>query len=253
MSTAESIALARFLERLKLRSTLSPAESEAILNLPGRIVVYGPHRDFVRRGDHVNAISLVVDGLAARFDADKRGERQITALHIPGDICDLHSVVLPVANWGIEVLTKTTIMKLPHAALKAIASEYPAIAAAFWRDTMVDAGVLAQWVANLGRKDSRARFAHLLCEIGFRMEYAGLGSRASFPLKMTQQNIADTLGLTLVHVNRKIQELRADGLIQTSKGTINIVDWTGLAEIADFRPSYLQVPDQEVAKDSLVP
>lgn len=245
MSIAEPTALTRFLERLKLRSTLAPAEAEAILGLPGRVVIYGAHRDIVRMGDRMNAAFLVVDGLAARFDTDKRGERQITALHIPGDMCDLHSIVLPVANWGIGALAKTTIMKIPHAALRAIAFQYPAVAAALWRDTMVDAGVLAKWVANLGRKDSRARFAHLLCEIGFRMEYAGMGSRASFPLKMTQQNIADALGLTLVHVNRKIQELRSDGLIRTSKGAINILDWAGLAEIADFRPSYLQVSEDD--------
>jgi CRP-like cAMP-binding protein len=251
MSIAEPTALTRFVERLKLRSTLAPAEVEAIVGLPGKVMIYGAHHDIVRMGDRTNAAYLVIDGLAARFDMDKRSERQITALHIPGDMCDLHSILLPVANSGIEALTKTAIMKVPHAALRAIAVQNPAIATAFWRDSMVDAGVLAKWVANLGRKDSRARFAHLLCEIAFRMEYAGLGSRASFPFKMTQQNIADALGLTLVHVNRKIQELRSDGLIQTSKGTVNILDWTGLAEIADFRSSYLQVSDECVAIDSL--
>ncbi len=249
MSTTEATALARFLERLRLRSVLAPEEAEAILGLPGTVVVYGAHRDLVRMGDHIHVASLVLDGLAARFDANKRGERQITAVHIPGDMCDLHSIIFPVANWGIELLTKTTILKVPHAALRTIASQYPAVAAAFWRDTVVDAGILAKWVANMGRKDSRSRFAHLLCEIGSRMELAGVASRASFQLKMTQQNIADALGLTLVHVNRKIQELRSEGLIQTTKGEIRILDWPALAEIADFRYSYMQIPQDRLLGD----
>jgi len=233
-------ALAAFLKRLRLRSELGPAEGDAILNLGGRVEQRARRDDIVQRGDHTTHACLIVEGLAARYDETEAGARQYTALHISGDMCDLHSVILPKAAWNIEALNPVTILRVAHTALLAAAEAYPAIGKAFWRDTTADGGIFAKWTANLGRKPAHARMAHLICEIGTRMEHAGLGTRTDFPITVTQDQLADALGLTAVHVNRMLQALRAEGLVRTGHKRIEILNWDALAACADFQEDYLQ-------------
>ena len=158
MTTSNHTPLRRFLDRLLRRSSLFEAEQRGILNLPSHASQVAAHRDIVSPGQRVDHACLVVDGLAARFDQMRDGQRQITALHIPGDMCDLQSVVAPTAAWGIAALTTTTVLHIPHRDLRALATSHPAIALAFWRDTTADASVLAKWLGNLGRRDARARW-----------------------------------------------------------------------------------------------
>lgn len=241
MLTSNHSALQGFLQRLLLRSRLTPEEQSAILNLRSHAAQVSGHRDVVSPGQVVDHACLVVDGLVGRFDQMKDGSRQITALHIPGDMCDLHSVVSPVAAWGLGAITTSTILHVPHEELRAAAVAYPAIALAFWRDTTADASVLAKWIANVGRKDALARLAHLLCEVGVRMEQAGLGARRSYSLPITQAQLADALGLTAVHVNRQLRALREGGLVRTDQRTVQIENWGKLAEIAEFDPEFLLI------------
>lgn len=234
------IALAAFLKRLRLRSDLDEEEANAILRMEGRVEQRRRGDEIVLRGDRTTHASLIVDGLAARYDQTDSGARQYTALHIPGDMCDLHSAVLPGATWGIEAVNPVTILRVPHAALLAAARDYPAIAHAFWRDTTADAGILSKWVGNLGRKTAIGRMAHLICEVGTRMEHAGLGTRTDFRMSLTQEQLSDALGLTSVHVNRTLQTLRGEGLVRTEYKRIEVLDWNGLATCADFHEDYLQ-------------
>jgi len=141
---------------------------------------------------------------------------------------------------GIEALNPVTILRITHTALMGAAEAFPAVAIAFWRDTTADGGVLRKWAGNLGRKPALGRMAHLICEMGTRMEQAGLGRRADFPMAMTQDQLADALGLTAVHVNRTLQTLRADGLVRTSHRRIEVLDWDRLAACAEFQDDYLQ-------------
>jgi CRP-like cAMP-binding protein len=130
--------------------------------------------------------------------------------------------------------------------LRRVAKEYPAIAEAFWRDCVVDASILSQWVVNVGRRDARMRLAHLLCEVAVRMEQAGLGNRAAFELNVTQTQLADALGLTSVHVNRVLQALRREGLIATRSREVRILDWDRLAALGEFDGVYLETgPDSD--------
>jgi CRP-like cAMP-binding protein len=241
MATSNLVTLTTFLARLLRRSDLSAAEQEAVLNLRTQARQVPAHRTVVTPGSETSHSCLVVDGLAARFDQMSDGRRQFTAVHLPGDMCDLHSVVAPIAGWGIEALTTTTVLLVPHDELRRLAATYPALALAFWRDTTADASILAKWVANLGRKDAQARLAHLLCEIAIRMEQAGLGDRVQFRLEMTQDQLADTLGLTSVHVNRTIQGLRAEGLVQIGQRSVHILDWHRLTRLAEFSTDYLLI------------
>ncbi len=234
--------LGRFLDRLLRRSALSPDEQSVILGLRSRAFKVPSHADVVRPGQLVDHVCLVVDGLVSRFEQMKGGGRQITALSIPGDMCDLHSVVCPVADAGLQALSATTVVYISHDDLRAAVAACPAIALAFWRDTAADASVLAKWLGNMGCKDATAQLAHLLCELGVRMEQAGLGSRTSYRLPATQEQLADVLGLTSVHVNRTLQGLRHNGLLTIRNKTVQIEQWDGLANLAEFDPAYL-VPE----------
>jgi CRP-like cAMP-binding protein len=239
MQTSNHAALSRFVARLQLNSVLSEAEQQAVMGLRSHATQYGQGRDFVRPGDTITHATLVVAGNAGRFDLMRNGSRQITAIYIAGDMCDLYSVAMPTAGWGLTSLGTSTVLQIPHSDMRDLAFTYPNLALAFWRDTVLDASILAKWIANVGRKDARARIAHLLCELGTRNERAGLGKRDEFELALTQEQIADAMGLTSVHVNRMLQSLRVDDLVSMRAHRVTIKDWDHLASIADFTPTFL--------------
>lgn len=239
MTHGHADPLERFLARLLLRSALTEDEKSAILALDGKLVRLRAHRDVVRPREKTNFACLVADGLAGRFDQLANGERQFTALHVPGDMCDLHSVAVPFTGWGIEAVTSTTFLNIPHGSLHELTFRYPAIAYAFWRDTIADASILAKWISALGRRSAKQRLAHLLCEMGMRMEQAGLGTRCEFDLPATQNQLADVLGITAVHLNRSIQSLRSDGLLIMEGGHVAVRDLDQLCTVAEFDPAYL--------------
>jgi CRP-like cAMP-binding protein len=246
MPSSNHAALSQFLERLLHRSCLSPEEQSENLGVKSHVAQVDNHRDIVRPGMKVDHACLVVAGLVGRFDLMADGQRQITAIHIPGDMCDLHSVMSPIAGWGLEALTTTTILRIPHVDLSNLAMRYPAIALAFWRDTTADASIFAKWVSSIGRREARARLAHLFCELGMRMEQAGIGTRTAFSMPIAQVQLADALGLTPVHVNRTLQMLKKEGVVAKTDKTIHVSDWPSLAAIAQFDPAYLLVtpPDE---------
>jgi CRP-like cAMP-binding protein len=231
--------LSPFLTRLNMRSVLSDAEQTRILDLPLTYKQARTNQDFVRLGERVDHASFVVDGLVGRFDQNANGDRQITALHIPGDMPDLHSVVQPNATSALQALSASTILQIPHGALRAAAAEYPAIAEAFWRDCMVDSMVLAQWVVNVGRRDALSRVAHLLCEMACRYGASAVGGRLTFRLPMTQAQMADATGLTSVHINRTLKRLAEIGT-RFRNPVVEIADWDALVEVGDFDRLYLQ-------------
>jgi len=231
--------LSRFLNRLLRRSVLDYEERNAILSLSGRVEQFRPNFDIVSPGNTVDHSCLIGRGLAARYDQMANGQRQLNAFHIEGDMCDLHSLVCPTAAWGITAMTTTTVLQVPHVELRNIIASYPAVALAFWRDGTADASILAKWIGNLGRRDARARVAHLLCEMALRTEAAGIGSREHFWFAVTQNNLADAVGLTPVHVNRTMQVLRRERLIRSSSHYVYIDSWSRLVDVADFDADYL--------------
>jgi CRP-like cAMP-binding protein len=227
-----------FLERLCSRSVLTESEQNRILALPVRVKQAATNQDFVAPGQKVDHACYVVEGLVGRFDQNAHGERQITALHIPGDMPDLHSVVQPTATSALQALSTSTILQIPHTALRAIAAAHRAIAEAFWRDCMVDSMILAQWVVNVGRRDAESRIAHLLCEMAYRYKAQRTGSTV-FELPMTQWQLAEATGLTAVHVNRTLKKLHEIGTTFRNR-RVRIEDWNALGEIGEFDPAYLQ-------------
>ena len=241
MAYSNSIDLQKFLKRLMSRSILSEDEQRSILSLPSHAQQVRSNRDFVALGDKVDHSCLVVAGLVARFGQNSEGNRQITAIHVPGDMADLHSVVQPWPSSALQALSVATILCIPHAALRTAASRYPAIAEALWRDCMVDAAILSQWLVNVGRRDAKQRIAHLICEMATRIVGPPATEAISFDFAITQSQLADATGLTAVHVNRTLQMLRGRGIIEWSRANVvRIPQWEALAGIGDFDAAYLQ-------------
>jgi CRP-like cAMP-binding protein len=234
-------ALPLFLRRLMLRSALTQQEQDAVLSLSSYSVKLMTRRDLVTPGERVDYSCLVADGLVARFEQTALGSRRITAFHIAGDMIDLHSVVLPVASWGTTALTTSTVLKIPHADLQEIATRFPAIARAFWRDTAVDAAVLAKWVANVGQWEARLRIAHVLCEMGRRMEAVRLGTRSQYRFSVTQEQLGNALALTSVHVNRMLRSLREEGILTFRRSEVDIRNLPLLESMANFDPTFLML------------
>jgi CRP-like cAMP-binding protein len=152
-------------------------------------------------------------------------------------------VVQPLPTSALQALSKATVVAIPHAAVRAIAARYPALAEAFWRDCMIEASVLAEWVLNVGQRDARERIAHLLCEMAVRTVAPCAGAMdVTFNLPVTQEQLAEATGLTGVHVNRMLQGLRADRLIVSQgRGDICIPDWDKLVAAGEFDAAYLSL------------
>jgi CRP-like cAMP-binding protein len=244
MQSTQHEILTPFLTRLLTRSALDEEEREAVVDLPVAIQRFSGGVDLVELGEELDHACLILDGLVARFEQTSTGDRQITALHIPGDMADLHSVVLPKTSWALQALTTSRVGKIPHVALVATADRFPRLARAFWRDCAVDASIIAVWSVSLGRRNAEARLAHLLCELKCREEAVGRLDGSAFALPMTQIQLADVLGLTPIHVNRMLRALRSASLITMSGGRVEILNWRGLAKAADFDPAYLHLGKQ---------
>jgi len=239
MNQPQRAALQLFVKRLESRSVLTKEEASALLSLNGQIKQVAAYIDFVRLGEQVEHCCLVVDGLVGRFGQNHDSVRQITCLHIPGDMADLPSVVSPKAGWGLGALTSTTILQVAHADLRRLAAKHPGIAEAFWRDCVADGSIFSEWVVNVGRRKALSRTAHLFCEMAIRCEHSGQGDRRSFPLPITQPVLGEATGLTGIHVNRVLKELRVRSIVELRAGTVTIHDWEQLVSVGDFDPAFM--------------
>lgn len=227
------------LRNLQAHSSLDHADQAAILSLPSTLRSFEPGSYLVREGDGADHCWAILDGFAYRHKMTTDGQRQIVALHLPGEFADLQNLFLGVADHNVQALTRVEAALVPCAAIREIAAASPAINQVLFTDTLVDSSICREWILNVGRRDARSRIAHLLCEIGFRLETLGLGKSSHYELPMTQEQIGDACGLTPVHVNRILKQLERDGLIVRHKRLVSIPDWDMLRKIGDFTTRYL--------------
>lgn len=221
--------------------TLDGHDQQALRALPYRVIKLRPQEYVVREGDRPQNSCLMLSGFAFRHKVAGNGGRQIFSIHMAGDLADLQNSLLGVADHNLQALTHVEIALIPVEAIQDIAFSRPAIGWAMWYETLVDASVFREWTLNVGRRDARARAAHMLCEFSLRLETAGLGKRCNYELPMTQEQLADALGLTSVHVNRTLMALAGEGLITRAQRSIQIDDWPRLAKEGDFDPAYLHL------------
>jgi len=193
----------------------------------------------MREGQETTDCNLILKGFAYRQKLLRDGGRQIISFHIPTEFVDLQNGLLPLADHNVQSINRCEMAVVPRSALSDLAAERPAIRVAMWIDTLIDASVFREWVVNVGRRDSRTRLAHLLCELSLRLERIGADKGGTLDFPLTQEQLADATGLTAVHTNRTLQSLRRDGLIKLSSGNLSILDWDGLREAGDFDELYL--------------
>lgn len=241
MLTPFPSSLLPFLQSLEARSRLGDEERQAVLELPFHPRHLTANQDFVHQGETVAHSSFVLGGLVGTFGQNKRGDRQITSVFMGGDMIDLNSVVVPEAFAALQALVPTTVLQVPHSALRTAAAKYPVLAEAFWRECVIDAAILNEWVMNVGRRDARSRLAHLFCELACRTGRRNAGNGYSFPFPITQNQLADMVGMTPVHVNRTLKGMRADGMVDLVQRTVQILNWDRLTQVGEFDSAYLHL------------
>ena len=231
----------RLIAKLESIGTLTAEERDAIAGLPFRVRQIAENTDIVRDGDTPTESCLLIDGFLCRYKMLPDGGRQILAFHTSGDIPYLQSLHLRVMDHSIGALTPCRVAFIAHSALHEITAAYPGITALFWRDTLIDAAIFREWLTGVGRRTAHQRIAHLICEIHLRLKVVGLADNGGFELPITQAELADGLGLSTVHVNRVLQDLRRDGLIHSHGKYLGVTDWHALEEAGGFDPRYLHV------------
>jgi CRP-like cAMP-binding protein len=228
------------LRRLEAIGAATQAERDLLANLPGTTRHYEAHQDIVSDGDRPSVVCLMLEGMACRYKLSADGKRQIVSFHIPGDIPDIQSLFIDVMDHSLGTLVPSTIMAIPHARMCSIIDEHPRIAHVLWRECLIDAGLFREWIVIRDRP-AYVRVAHLLCEHFARMDAIGLTKDASCALPITQVQMGDALGLSDVHVNRTLQELRGEKLIRLENGTLTILNSEGLKAAGEFDPRYLHL------------
>ena len=239
---SDEVHLAPLIRRLESIAPVSDDERRAITALPIMVRELKADADIVRDHDRPSQCCAILEGFACRYKVLPEGRRQIMSFHIPGDIPDLQSLHLEIMDHSLATVVPTKVAFIPHEAVRTFLREQPRIADVFWRETLIDAAVFREWVVNVGRRDAYARIAHILCEIYVRLRAVGLVDGQAYQLPITQAELGDATGLSTVHVNRTLQELRGNSLISTPKsGRVVIEDWDRLQEAGEFDATYLHI------------
>lgn len=221
------------------RIQLSDDDKRALAALPWSSKTVARDAYLVREGEPTATCTLLISGFAFRQKLVTNGARQIISFHIPGEFLDIQNSLLEVADHNVQTLTRSTVAAVHKNALSELMTERPNIRRAIWLDSLIDSSVFREWVVNVGRRDARARIAHLLCELALRLKASGVSDGDMYDFPITQEQIGDATGPTAVHTNRTLQSLRKEGLISLSSNRLAILEWDQLAEIGDFNERYL--------------
>lgn len=210
-----------------------------------RIETFVPKQDILTEGQKVKQIHIVLSGLAARYKLLDEGERQIMAFLVPGDICDVEVFVLEEMDHGISAISETVCAVVPADKVKRLLTEMSCLTQALWWSTMTDSAVLRERIIDHGRRSAHERIAHLFYEMLIRYRIIDGAKDDIIPFPLTQEELADATGLTPVHVNRTLKQLREEGLIELKGRALTILDPQGLKRVARFNPNYLHLRKAE--------
>lgn len=227
--------------KLEQRDHLSEDERRVLENAISRVRVVEADEDIVHEGESPSESSLLLDGFAARYKIFANGRRQITAIHVAGDFVDLHSFLLKIMDHGVLALTPCRVAVVPHAVLERITGEHPHLTRLLWLSTLIDGAIHREWLNAMGRLSATANLAHFICELFLRLKIVGRTDGDTFQLPLTQAELGDALGLSTVHVNRVLQELRKEGLIRWQGDALTILDRERLENVGEFAPTYLHL------------
>ncbi len=227
------------IRRLRVNSSVSDDDAEALRQLPVIIKEISAEASLVREGDHPTHCIVVMSGFAFRSKLADTGKRQILSFHPAGDMPDLYGLLLDRMDHDLIALSPAKVAFISHRHINHLIQERPNLARALWRETIVDASIFREWIVNLGTRDAAARLAHLLAELRTRLGAVGLVADDQFDFPVTQADLAEALGISAVHVNRVIQAFRNQGVLELKRNIVTLKDFERLSRIGGFNDLYL--------------
>jgi CRP-like cAMP-binding protein len=236
-------ALQLLARKLNSHHRLSEVHQRAILALPHKIRRLEAQSYILREGDRPDRCAVLLQGYAVRHKSTGDGSRQILAINIPGEALDFQNLFLEEADHNVQMLSRGVVADVSREAIEALIATHSEIGRAILITTLIEASIFREWVVNVGQRDSRTRIAHLLCEFAYRLNAQELNTDGAYELPITQEQLADATGLTSVHVNRVLQALQRDGLIERDRRMIRFPSWERMQDVADFNPRYLHTAD----------
>jgi CRP-like cAMP-binding protein len=229
------------LRKLSNFTPLSQEESEAIDECCRDVREVGAREDVIAQGDRTGGVKLLLEGFACRYKTLEDGRRQIVAYFVPGDLCDLRVFILKRMDHSIGAIAPSKIATISPDNVLRLMHDYPTLTTALWWSTLVEEAIAREWIVNVGQRNALERMAHLFCELLYRYRAVGLNQGLSCTLPLTQVELAETLGLSSVHVNRTLQELRRQKLITLNGRTLTIQNLRALEQLSLFNPEYLHL------------
>ncbi|WP_292134649.1 Crp/Fnr family transcriptional regulator [Brevundimonas sp.] len=240
-ATSRPVAIRALLDKLERRDRLAPVERAALEALLEPPRLYPAGSAIVMAGDRSTHSSLLLSGVTARQNVTAEGARSFTQLNIAGDFVDLHSLLMEQMDHGVVAITDCLLASAPHGRIIAVTAAHPHLARLLWLDTVIDAAIHRQWLHRMGRQAALGRTAHLICEMEARCEVVGLADETGFDLPLSQSELGDCLGLSAVHVNRTLMELRRLEVVEWRGPRIRLLDRDRLRALAAFDPTYLRL------------
>jgi CRP-like cAMP-binding protein len=229
------------LRKLSNFIALSEEESQAVVDSCRDVREVAAREDVITQGDRTGGVKLLLEGFACRYKSLEDGRRQIVAYFVPGDLCDLRVFILKRMDHSIGAIAPSRVATISPDNMLNLMHKYPALTTALWWSTLVEEAITREWIVNMGQRNALERMAHLFCELLYRFRAVGLNQGLSCTLPLTQVELAETLGLSSVHVNRTLQQLRRQKLITLNGGTLTIQDLRALEELSFFNPDYLHL------------
>jgi CRP-like cAMP-binding protein len=229
------------LRKLSNFAALSEEESTAVVDSCRDVREVGAREDVISQGDRTGGVKLLLDGFACRYKTLEDGRRQIVAYFVPGDLCDLRVFILKRMDHSIGAIAPSQVATIAPDNVLKLMHTYPTLTRALWWSTLVEEAIAREWIVNMGQRNALERTAHLFCELLYRFRAVGLNQGLSCTLPLTQVELAETLGLSAVHVNRTLQELRRQKLITLDDGRLTIQNLRILEELSFFNVDYLHL------------
>lgn len=227
------------IRKLGIGAKLDDEDINGIRSLPIAIKQLSIGELIASEGDRATNCCLCIEGFIYRAKNTSDGRRQILSVHIPGDMPDLQSLYLRLMDHDLIAMTQCTAGFIPHAALRHLVRSLPNVAEVLWRDTLIDSAIFREWMVNLGQRESLGRLAHFVLEMQRRLHAVGMTDGDSFRWPIVQHQMGEALGISVVHVNRVLKELRERGLMEVHGGKLTILDQAGLVEVGQFDAAYL--------------
>jgi CRP-like cAMP-binding protein len=234
------------LKKLRQRIDISSEEERVIRALVAEVRRVPADEIVVRAGEELNVSLLLLEGWVARSKDLAGGERQVTQLHVAGDFTDLHGFALKRLDHDVLTLSDCRMAVVPHDRIRHMTESYPRLARIYWFLTNVDAAIQRELALSLGQRSAISRMAHLFCELHVRLRVVGRTRENGYELPLTQRELSECLGLTVVHANRTLQELRRRGLVEFENRRLTILDRRGLEGLAEFDSGYLYLDKHQL-------